>query len=62
MECMRFLLKGLNPFKIQTRFKSDFTSELYNLKSREIWKLDHKIKLCHLKLSISMPSLENFGQ
>jgi hypothetical protein len=33
---MRFFLKGLNPFKIQTRFKLNFTSEIYISNSREI--------------------------
>jgi hypothetical protein len=30
---MRFLPKGLNPFKIQTIFNVDFVSEFYNSKS-----------------------------
>jgi hypothetical protein len=39
---MRFFPKGLNPFKIQTRFKLDFVSEFYNSKSREIFKWGQK--------------------
>jgi hypothetical protein len=61
MEFMRFLSKGLNPFKIQTKFKSDFTSEFYNSKSKEILNLGQKLKLFYLKLSIILPSLEIFG-
>jgi hypothetical protein len=57
---MRFLSERLNPFKIQTRFKSNYTSEFYNSKSREILELDQKGKLGHLSLSIGMPSLKNF--
>jgi hypothetical protein len=38
-----------------------FSSEIYSSKSEEILELDQKGKLCHLKLSISMPSLGNFG-
>jgi hypothetical protein len=59
---MRFLPKGLNPFKIQSRFNLVFNSEFYNSNYREILEMDQKGKLCNLKLSISMPSLDNFGQ
>jgi hypothetical protein len=59
---MRFLPEGLNPFKIQASFKSEFASEFYVLKSRETWKLDQKGNFGHLNLSISVPSLENFGK
>jgi hypothetical protein len=62
MEFMRFLPKGLNPFKIQKRFKLEFAFEIYNSKSREIWKLPRKESLFYLKFSITMPSLENFEQ
>jgi hypothetical protein len=58
---MRFLPEGWNLFKIQTRFKLDFTSKFYNSKSREILELDQKGKLGNLNLSIVMPSLKNFG-
>jgi hypothetical protein len=61
MEFMRFLSKGLNPFKIQTKFKSDFISEFYNSKLKEILNLGQKLKLFYLKLSIILPSLEIFG-
>jgi hypothetical protein len=47
---MRFLPKGLNPFKIQTIFNVDFVSEFYNSKSeiynskndQKIWKMGPK--------------------
>jgi hypothetical protein len=55
---MTFLTKGSNPLKIQKKSKLEFSFEIYNLKSREILELDQKGKLCHLKLSISRPSLE----
>jgi hypothetical protein len=41
---MRFVSKGLNPFKIQTRFKFDFY-KFYNSKYIEIWKLSKKNKV-----------------
>jgi hypothetical protein len=44
MEFMRFLSKGLSPFKIQTRFKVGFTSEFYISKSRAILKKGQKRK------------------
>jgi hypothetical protein len=46
---MRFLLEGLNPFKIQSRFNLVFNSEFYNSNYREILELDQKGKLCNLK-------------
>jgi hypothetical protein len=58
---MRFLPKGSNPFKIQTRFKLDFASEFCNSKYIEIWKLGKKGKVSCLKLFSTMQSLENFG-
>jgi hypothetical protein len=58
---MRFLPEGLNTFKIQIRLKLELISEFYNSQSREILELDQKGKLGHLKLSITMPSFENFG-
>jgi hypothetical protein len=62
MEIMRFFPNGLNHSKIQVWFKIEFNSENCKPKSREILELDQKGKLCHLDLSISMRSLENFGQ
>jgi hypothetical protein len=55
---MRFFPKGLNPFKIQTRYKLDFAFEFCNSKYREFSKLEQKGNLSHLKLSITMQSLE----
>jgi hypothetical protein len=57
---MRFLPKGLNPFKIQIRFKLEFASKFYNSKCREILKLEQKGKNFHLSLSINFPNLEIF--
>jgi hypothetical protein len=57
---MRFFPEGLYPFKIQTRFQLEFSSEIYNSKSRGILKLGQKGKLFHLKLSITLPNLDNF--
>jgi hypothetical protein len=57
---MRFLPKGLNPFKIKTSFKLEFDSKIYNSNSREIWKWGQKRNLFRLKLSITMLSLEKF--
>jgi hypothetical protein len=60
MEFMRFLPGGLNPSKIETRFKSDVASKFYNSKYGEIWKLDQKGELFYLNLYISKQRLENF--
>jgi hypothetical protein len=54
--------EGLNSFKIQTIFKWGFSFEFYNLNFRGNSNLGPKGKLCHLDLSISMPSFENFEQ
>jgi hypothetical protein len=59
---MRLLIKGLNPLKIQARFKLEVSSEFYNAKSREIWRLHQKGFLSTLNLSAILPSLEHFGQ
>jgi hypothetical protein len=48
MEFVRFLPKGLKPFEIQTRFKLNFASEIYNSKYIEILKLGQKGKFCNL--------------
>jgi hypothetical protein len=40
---------GLNPFKIQARFKLGFISEFYNSKSEEILELGQNLKLFYLK-------------
>jgi hypothetical protein len=40
----------------------EFTSAIYNSKSREILKLDQKEKFWNFNLSVSMPSLENCEQ
>jgi hypothetical protein len=61
MEFIRFFPKGLNPFKIQTRFKLDFTSEFYYSKSIEILRLGQKGNLSTLNLSATLPNLRNFG-
>jgi hypothetical protein len=45
---MRSFQKGLNPFKIQTRFKWEFASEIYNSKSREVFELGQKENLSTL--------------
>jgi hypothetical protein len=57
---MEFFPKGLNPFKIPTRFKLDFAFEFYNSKARDIWKLGQG-NLSHLNLSTLMPILDIFG-
>jgi hypothetical protein len=44
MEFLRFLPKGLNPFKIQAIFKRNFAPEIYHSKSREIVNLGQKRK------------------
>jgi hypothetical protein len=41
-EIMIFSLKGLNPFKILTRFVIGFASKFYNSKFIENWKLGQK--------------------
>jgi hypothetical protein len=45
IEIMRYVPEGLNPFKIQIRFKLEFASRIYNSKSREILNLDQKQEL-----------------
>jgi hypothetical protein len=60
-EFIEFFLKGLNTFKIQTRFKLDLLMNFYISKSREFWKLGQLGKLFHLKLNPTMPTLEDFG-
>jgi hypothetical protein len=57
MEFMRFFPEGLSSFKIQM----GFASEIYISKSRWNQKLGQKGKVFHLKLAITLPSLENFG-
>jgi hypothetical protein len=57
MEFMRFFPEGLSSFKIQM----GFASEIYISKSRRNQKLGQKGKVFHLKLAITLPSLENFG-
>jgi hypothetical protein len=59
-EFMRFFRKGLNPFKIKTKFKLDFPSEFYNSKSTENLKLGQKEILFYMHLSATMPKLEIF--
>jgi hypothetical protein len=46
---LTFLPKGLNPYKIQARFKLEFVFEFRNSISGEIWKLGPKGKLFYLK-------------
>jgi hypothetical protein len=53
---MRFFPKGLNPFKIQARFKLEFSSKFYISKSIEILKLGQKGNSFYLKLSAILPS------
>jgi hypothetical protein len=43
-EFIRFFQKGLNPFKIQGRFKIYFFPEFFNLQSCGILKLVQKVK------------------
>jgi hypothetical protein len=45
VELMRFLPKGLNFFKIQTRFKMDWLPDFCNSKSIEILEVGQKGKL-----------------
>jgi hypothetical protein len=56
------LPKGWNHFKIQLRFKLEFTSKFYDSNSGGNLKFAPKGDLFQLKLSITWPSLENFGQ
>jgi hypothetical protein len=58
---MRFLPKGLNPLKIQTIFKLDFSSEFCNSKSREILRLGQNRNLFYSKQAATMPNVEIFG-
>jgi hypothetical protein len=57
---MEFLLKGLNPFKIQMRFKfeSDLNFIIQNLERFGSWA---KKKMFYLKFSITLSRLEIFG-
>jgi hypothetical protein len=57
---MRFLPKGLNPFKIQTRFNVDLFLNFCSSKSKDIWMFGQKGSLFHLKQSSIRPSLEIF--
>jgi hypothetical protein len=56
-----FLPEGLNPSKIQTRFRVGFISKILIQKLERV-ELDQKVRLFRLKLSITMPSLEFFEQ
>jgi hypothetical protein len=57
---MRFFSKDLNPLKIQTRFKLEFSSEFYNSKFRQNFDLGQRGKSFHLNWFTTMTSLENF--
>ena len=57
---MEILLQRLNLSKIRQSSNGIRFPEYDNLKSNGIWKLDQKGNLFFLKLSIIMPSLENF--
>jgi hypothetical protein len=48
MEFRIFLPKGVNPFKIQIRFKLEFASKIYNARSRDILELGQKENLSTL--------------
>jgi hypothetical protein len=57
---MEVFPKGLNPFKIQIRFKLDFASKFCNSKSREIWVLGPKGTLSHLNFIYRFAMFGNF--
>jgi hypothetical protein len=57
---MRFLPKGLDPFKIQIRFKLEFASEFYNSKSIVILKLGQKRKIVPFEFIYQLVKFGNF--
>jgi hypothetical protein len=57
---MRFLPKGLDPFKIQIRFKLEFASEFYNSKSIVILKLGQNRKTVPFEFIYQLVKFGNF--
>jgi hypothetical protein len=59
-EIYEIFAKRFEPFLNSNKIQIRFFFEFCNSKSRELLELGQKVKLCPLKLSISIPSLENF--
>jgi hypothetical protein len=58
---MRFFPKKFEPLSNSNKIQIGFIPRIYNSKFRDLWKLDQKEYLLHLKFSAIKPRLEIFG-